>query len=101
MSAAETPSIARDARAAQGANAAEIVLSFEERQWRARGCGIDIARTGLRDIDDAIAASFADAAAAVEVRVRFDMRSLPEWLRQYHAHYCNYSLRIAPRSAAR
>lgn len=81
--------------------AAEIVLTFEQRAWRARGCGVDLARAELRDLDEAIAVALgATASPPVDVHVRFDTATLPAWLRQYHTHYCNYSLRIAPRSAA-
>jgi hypothetical protein len=28
------------------------------------------------------------------VHVRFDLEALPVWIRQYHAHYCNYVLHV-------
>jgi hypothetical protein len=31
------------------------------------------------------------------VYVRFDLGTLPVWLRQYQAHYFNYVLCVAPR----
>jgi hypothetical protein len=37
-------------------------------------------------------------ATPLHVHVRFDMSSLPGWLRQYHTHYCNYSLVLSRRS---
>jgi hypothetical protein len=46
-----------------------------------------------------IETQLANAAAPVEVKLVFDLTSLPRWLHQYHGHYCNYTLRLPPRRA--
>jgi hypothetical protein len=77
---------------------AEVVLRYEQQAWRAQGPGIDVVHTELTAIDAAIDAALAPRATPLHVHVRFDMSSLPGWLRQYHTHYCNYSLVLSRRS---
>lgn len=77
----------------------EVVLRYERKAWRAQGAGIDVAHSELAQIDAAIDAALVPRAVPLHVHVRFDMSSLPEWLRQYHAHYCNYSLVLSRRGA--
>ena len=79
---------------------AEIVLRYERRRWRAQGCGLDLEFAELRDLDAAVEQALARRGRALVVHVRFDTSALPAWLRQYHAHYCNYSLHVAPRTVA-
>jgi hypothetical protein len=81
-------------------NHAEVVLRYESQTWRAQGAGIDVAHAELGAIDAAIDAALCPRAAPLHVHVRFDMSSLPAWLRQYQAHYCNYSLLLSSRVAA-
>src|SRR5829696_4913881 len=78
-------------------SARELVLSYDESRWRARGDGVDVAHSELRGLEALIGAQLATDAASVDVRLAFDMVSLPRWLHQYHAHYCNYTLRLPPR----
>jgi hypothetical protein len=80
-------------------SARELVLSYDERHWRASGAGVDLAHGELRGLETLIGAQLATEAASVEIRLVFDMASLPRWLHQYHAHYCNYTLRVPPRRA--
>jgi hypothetical protein len=75
----------------------EIVLSYEDSRWRARGDGVDLAHGELRGLEALIGTKVATD-AAVEVRLEFDMTALPRWLRQFHGHYCNYTLHVPPRS---
>lgn len=77
----------------------ELVLTYERGRWHARGEGIDVAHAELRGLEALIEARVASEAAPVEVRLAFDAGTLPRWLRQYHGHYCNYTLRVARRSA--
>jgi hypothetical protein len=78
----------------------ELVLTYERDRWRARGAGIDVAHAELRGLEALIEARVANDASSVEVRLAFDTGTLPRWLRQYHGHYCNYTLRVARRSVA-
>jgi hypothetical protein len=77
----------------------EVVLSYERSRWHARGDGFDLVHAELRGLESLIVALVASEAAPVEVRLEFDMSSLPRWLHQYHGHYCNYTLRVPPRRA--
>jgi hypothetical protein len=77
---------------------AEVELRFESGRWRALGAGVDLEHSDLRGLDALLAAAFAVPGGPNRVHVRFDLDGLPSWLRQYHAHYCNYVLRVgAPR----
>ena len=80
-------------------SARELVLSYEERRWHARGDGIDLKHDELHALEALIGAQLASDAAPVDVALAFDMAALPRWLHQYHAHYCNYTLRLPPRKA--
>jgi hypothetical protein len=75
----------------------EVVLSYENERWRARGAGLDLTHSELADLDALVAGAF-QGHGPTRVHMRFDVAGLPVWLRQYHAHYCNYVLRVAPRS---
>ena len=77
----------------------ELVLTYENGRWHARGDAIDLAHGELRGLEALIQAQVARTAARVEVRLDFDMAALPRWLHQYHGHYCNYTLHVPPRSA--
>jgi hypothetical protein len=76
----------------------ELVLTYEGNRWRARGHGVDLAHAELRALEALIGRHAASDAAPVEVRLEFDVSALPRWLHQYHGHYCNYTLRVPPRS---
>ena len=80
-------------------NVRELVLSYERSRWHVRGDGVDLAHGELRGLESLIVAFVASEAAPVEVRLAFDLSSLPRWLHQYHGHYCNYTLRVPPRRA--
>ena len=75
----------------------ELVLSYNDTRWRARGDGVDLTHGELRGLEALIGSQLATDAASVEVSLIFDMASLPRWLHQYHGHYCNYTLRLPPR----
>jgi hypothetical protein len=77
-------------------SARDLLLSYEHGRWVARGADVALDHAELRGLESLIEARLAGAAAAVEVRMSFDMCALPRWLRQYHGHYCNYSL-VVPR----
>ena len=80
-------------------NTRELVLSYGHGRWYARGADVALDHADLRRLEALIEAHVASAAAAVEVRVSFDMAALPRWLHQYHGHYCNYTL-VVPRRVA-
>jgi hypothetical protein len=75
----------------------ELVLTFERDRWHARGAGIDVAHRELRGLEALIEAQLAGGASVVEVNLKFDPAGLPSWLRQYHGHYCNYTLYVPRR----
>lgn len=79
-------------------NAREILLSYAHDAWRATGAGLDVTHAELDGLERLIAEHWAEAEVPVVVELRFDMSALPRWLHQYHAHYCNYRLRL-PRGA--
>jgi hypothetical protein len=74
-----------------------LVLEFEGDGWHAAGGVVDVSHADLRGLEALIEARLAGA-APVDVRVQFDMASLPRWLHQYHGHYCNYTLHVRRRS---
>lgn len=78
-------------------SARELVLSYEAQRWHARGEGVDVVHAELRALETLIVAHVAADSAPVEVKLSFDLESLPRWLHQYHGHYCNYTLRVPPR----
>jgi uncharacterized protein DUF5395 len=75
----------------------EVVLSYENERWRARGDGIDLVHSELTHLDALIVAAFVERRSTL-VHVRFDLAVLPTWLRQYQAHYCNYVLHVMAQS---
>lgn len=75
----------------------EVVLSYADDRWRARGDGVDLEHRELRDLDALIERAYADRRRTTRVYVRFDLGTLPVWVRQYQAHYFNYVLCVAPR----
>jgi hypothetical protein len=77
----------------------ELVLSFERGRWRACGNGVDLEHGELRGLEALLEARFSEA-APIDVHLAFDMAALPRWLHQYHAHYCNYTLRVPPQGAS-
>lgn len=78
----------------------ELVLSYERNRWRATAPGLEIVHTELRGLEALIEARLADECAPVTVELKFDDAALPPWLRQYHGHYCNYTLHVTPRGRA-
>ena len=75
----------------------ELTLSFEAGRWRARGDGIDVEHAELPELDRLIARDAAGGRPGTRVHVRFDVGGLPEWMRQYQAHYFNYVLTLTSR----
>lgn len=75
----------------------ELVLSYDRDGWRATAPGLEIVHAELRGLEALIEARLADERAPLAVELKFDDASLPRWLRQYHGHYCNYTLVVAPR----
>ena len=73
---------------------AELVLSYGNGRWRASGFGLDVESTELTSLERDLVALLAASGAPRRVHVRFDMDTLPRWLRQYHTHYCNYVLHV-------
>jgi hypothetical protein len=79
-------------------SARELVLTYERERWCARGDGVEVAHRDLRGLEALIEAELANDRSPVEVRFCFDTAALPRWLRQYHGHYCNYTLYVPARS---
>ena len=80
-------------------NVPEIVLTYEDGAWRARGDGIDVAHADLRELDALVATQLAGQ-SAIDVQVKFDTAALPQPLSQYQAHYSNYTLRVPARNSS-
>jgi hypothetical protein len=80
-------------------SALELDLRYEHGRWHARGADVELDHAELRGLEALIEARVASAAAAVEVRLGFDMAALPRWLHQFHGHYCNYTLLVPRRGA--
>lgn len=78
-------------------NRREVVLSYERNLWRATAPGLEIVHAELRGIEALLEARLADDGAPVAVELKFDDAVLPRWLRQYHGHYCNYTLFVGAR----
>jgi Family of unknown function (DUF5395) len=74
----------------------EIVLRCSNGRWQALGLGLALEHAELRGLETVLERELALRGVS-SVAIRFDMSSLPAALRQYHAHYFNYSLRIAQR----
>jgi len=71
-----------------------MVLDYIDGRWRARGAGVDVTHAELAGLDRLIETALANDGAPLRVHVRFDTDTLPHWLRQYHTHYCNYTLNL-------
>jgi len=84
----------------------ELVLSCEHDQWSAQVSDLQFTGDDLSCLEASIAQELQSnpqylAQLPVDVHMRFDVSSLPIWLRQYQAHYFNYVLRVeAQRSPA-
>ena len=76
----------------------ELVLTYEHGAWRAHGAGIDLRHADLTELDALVTARLAGE-SPVDVHLTFDMAALPRGLHQYHAHYCNYTLRVPGRGS--
>lgn len=72
----------------------EVVLDYAAGAWHARGDGLELTHADLAALDRLIAAALAARGDVTRAHVRFDTQRLPVWLRQYHAHYFNYVLKI-------
>ena len=80
-------------------SAPEIVLTYEDGAWRARGDGVDVAHPDLRELDALVAAQLAGQ-SPIDVQVKFDTAALPQPLSQYQTHYSNYTLRVPGRGSS-
>jgi hypothetical protein len=78
-------------------NHRELVLSYVSDRWRASAPGLEIVHAELRGLEELIETRLADERAPLAIELKFDDSALPRWLRQYHGHYCNYTLFVAPR----
>jgi hypothetical protein len=74
----------------------ELVLSYGNGRWRAFGEGLTAEHPELHGLETELTALLA-ARGATHAHLRFDLDGLPGWLRQYHAHYCNYVLHVRGR----
>lgn len=77
----------------------EFVLSFEGGRWLAASGGVAVDGADLPELEASLARAFRSIPALAarlpaRVQLRFDYDSLPRWMRQYQAHYFNYSLDI-------
>jgi hypothetical protein len=78
----------------------EIVLSYTDARWHAAGPSIELEHADLSSLERLLEERFSRT-GVVSVAMRFDVSSLPAWMRQYHAHYFNYTLRWVARAVHR
>lgn len=69
----------------------DLLVSFSDNRWRACGAGVDVEHTELRALDTLVETRLAQCGAQAAA-MRFDVSSLPPWMRQYQTHYFNYTL---------
>ena len=80
----------------------ELVLSCQQDLWLATGPQLHCSGDALSGLEASIAEELQSnplyrKSLPADVYLRFDMASLPTWLRQYQAHYFNYILRVEAR----
>ncbi len=90
---------------AQDGDVREFVLTFEQSRWVATSGELTVDGANLTELEEALAEIFRSQAELAErlptrVQLRFDISSLPAWMRQYQSHYLNYSLYIAADGSA-
>lgn len=83
----------------------EFVLTFERGRWVATSGELTVDGANLTELEEALADVFRSQPELAErlptrVQLRFDISSLPAWMRQYQSHYLNYSLYIAADGSA-
>ncbi len=77
----------------------EFVLSFERGRWLASSGDVAVDGEDLPELEASLVLAFRSKPALAarlptRVQLRFDYASLPRWMRQYQAHYFNYTLDI-------
>ena len=73
----------------------ELILRYGSGLWTAEGQGLCLSASELGSLERAIGAALrARRRAPADVVLRFDLASLPRWLRQYQSHYFNYVLHV-------
>jgi hypothetical protein len=78
----------------------ELVLSHDARNWHAEGAQLSLSAPSLTELEALIAAAARSRLGAdrpQRVALRFDLARIPAWLRQYQAHYFNYTLLVEGR----
>lgn len=74
----------------------DYILGYRHPHWIITGNGIDIRHTELKTAETLLAEEirkkFPDQ--KIEVYLRFDMKTIPQWFHQYQNHYFNTILYI-------
>ncbi len=73
----------------------DLILTHDGHRWAVLCDEEHLSSESLEKLDNQIRVKLRKFAPA-NVAVRFDLSSLPTWLRQYQSHYCNYLLKITP-----
>ncbi len=65
-----------------------VSLAYENR-WIARCNDFTVEAEDLEDIDEKIRDTLKEKGyrGEIEIHMRFDMESIPSWMRQFHQHY--------------
>jgi len=81
----------------------ELLLRYDDGRWVANGNGLFAHGTTLDELDDALLDQLAAAGfeTPVKVMMYFDHSSLPQWMRQYGAHYFNRVVQLNDDRAGR
>lgn len=80
----------------------EFTLTHDGEYWRAQAEGIDVRAESLTSLDDALLDQLRESGCnnwPVNVVMRFDRNTLPDWMRQYAYHYFNRYVRFIRRTA--
>ncbi len=76
--------------------ALELTLRFENSLWTIKGEGFSVRDTELNEAERKLQVLVKKKfpGQPVEIRLRFDMQSIPRWFHQYQNHYFNTVLYV-------
>ncbi len=84
----------------------DFILSYRLNRWHAQGNGLTLVGDDLLELESMIERELQShpdihLEDPSHVNMRFDISTLPRWLRQYQSHYFNYVLIVRPGGATR
>ncbi len=71
-----------------------LSLKFDDSVWIAEGEGLKVIAKTLEDLDSAIEKVLRRRGyrGKIEVFMKFNYSTIPQWIRQFHPHYFNRSI---------